>query len=212
MSNLAITTLFLDLGGVLLSNGWDTACRQKAAEAFNLDPREMDQRHHLTFDTYEVGKLTLDGYLERIVFYENRPFTMQEFRQFMFAQSRPFPEMIEMVRKLKERYGLKVAVLSNEGRELQVHRIQAFDLASFIDYFIVSSFVHLRKPDEDIFRLALDVSQTPPSRCAYIEDRPMFVDIARKLGIEAICHRGYATTKAALAGLSLSLDAASDGG
>lgn len=211
MSSAPITTLFLDLGGVLLSNGWDTACREKAAEAFGLDAREMNARHHLTFDTYEVGKLTLDDYLERIVFYENRPFTMQEFRRFMFSQSRAFPEMIDLVRKLKEKYGLKVAVLSNEGRELQVHRIQAFDLASFIDYFIVSSFVHLRKPDEDIFRLALDVSQTPPARCAYIEDRPMFVDVARKLGIEAICHRSYATTKAALAGLSLSLDTTGHG-
>ncbi len=206
MSSAPITTLFLDLGGVLLSNGWDTACRKKAAEAFGLNAQEMEERHHLTFDTYEVGKLTLDGYLERIVFYQSRPFTMQEFRKFMFAQSYPFPEMIELVQKLKAKHGLKVAVLSNEGRELQVHRIQAFDLASFIDYFIVSSFVHLRKPDEEIFRLALDVSQTPPPQCAYIEDRPMFVDVARRLGIEGICHRGYATTKAALAGLSLSLD------
>ncbi|CAB4244096.1 HAD superfamily hydrolase [Methylacidimicrobium sp. AP8] len=208
MSSAPISTLFLDLGGVLLSDGWNTACRKKAAETFALDAREMEERHHLTFDTYEVGKLSLDGYLERVVFYESRPFTMEEFRRFIFSQSYPFPDMIELIRKLKEKYGLKLAVLSNEGREIQIHRIQAFDLPSFIDYFIVSSFVHLRKPDEDIYRLALDVSQTPPGQCAYIEDRPMFVDVARKLGIQGICHRGYATTKAALAGLSLSLESA----
>ncbi|QSR86716.1 HAD-IA family hydrolase [Candidatus Methylacidiphilum infernorum] len=198
MSTLQINTLFLDVGGVLLTNGWDTEGRKKAAEVFGLDFREFEDRHHLTFDTYEQGKLTLHEYLKRTVFYQNRAFSMDDFRQFMFSLSRPIPEMIELIKTLKKKYNLRIAVLSNEGRELQIHRIQSFNLHSFIDYFIVSSFVHLRKPDVDIFQLALDVAQSPPNSVLYIEDRPMFVDIARSLGIEAIRHECYEKTKAAL--------------
>ncbi|MGZ3535999.1 MAG: HAD family phosphatase, partial [Thermodesulfobacteriota bacterium] len=85
------TALFLDVGGVLLTNGWDRSMRKLAAEAFGLDGNEVDDRHHLTFDTYELGKLTLDEYLGRMVFYKERRFSKEEFKEFMFAQSRPFP-------------------------------------------------------------------------------------------------------------------------
>src|SRR5580693_7409050 len=165
-----ITTLFLDIGGVLLTDGWAMASRKQAAEQFGLDWNEMEVRHHLTFDTYEEGKLTLDEYLSRVVFYQKRSFSRAQFRKFMFAQSKPFPEMIELVRLLKSKYGLKIAVVSNEGRELNAHRIQTFKLDSFVDFFISSCFVHFRKPDEDIFRMALDIAQVPASRAVYIDD------------------------------------------
>ena len=113
-----ITCLFLDIGGVLLTDGWTHDGRKRAAANFNLDLAEMEDRHHLTFDTYEEGKLTLDEYLGRVVFYEARPFTRAQFQTFMFAQSEPHREMIDLVTQLKARHGLKVAVVSNEGREL----------------------------------------------------------------------------------------------
>jgi putative hydrolase of the HAD superfamily len=197
--------LFLDVGGVLLTNGWDRSMRQRAAETFKLDYDEMDERHHLTFDTYEEGKLSLDEYLNRVVFYKARPFSSEEFKAFMFAQSQPYPQMIELVRELKRSDGLKVAVVSNEGRELTVHRIQKFGLAEFVDFFIVSCFVHFRKPDADIYHLALDVAQVSPERVVYIEDRFMFVEVAKSLGIRGIHHRGYDTTRAALTSMGLSL-------
>src|SRR5689334_24877355 len=118
MSSSPITTLFLDIGGVLLTNGWDHNSRKRAAETFGLDYEEMNERHHLTFDTYEEGKLSLDEYLDRVVFYRERPFTRESFRDFMFGQSRPLPEMIDLVCRLKSLYRLKVAAVSNEGREL----------------------------------------------------------------------------------------------
>ena len=92
-----ITTLFLDVGGVLLTNGWGHQSRALAAKVFDLNPADMEDRHHLTFDTYEVGKLTLEEYLDRTVFYQERPFTPEQFREFMFAQSQPYPEMIALV-------------------------------------------------------------------------------------------------------------------
>ncbi|HEY3931079.1 MAG TPA: HAD family phosphatase [Verrucomicrobiae bacterium] len=202
---ISITTLFLDVGGVLLTNGWDHQARRLAAKKFGLDLDEMEDRHHLTFDTYEEGKLTLDEYLSRVVFYQKRSFSRAQFRNFMFAQSKPFPEMIEMVRRLQSKYGLKIAVVSNEGRELNAHRIQTFKLNSFVDFFISSCFVHFRKPDEDIFRMALDIAQVPPSRVVYIDDRPMFVQIAKSLGIHGIHHTDYKSTRAKLAAFGLSI-------
>jgi len=150
MASTPITTLFVDVGGVLLTNGWDRAQRQRAAERFGLDFDEMNERHHLTFDTYEVGKLSLDEYLDRVVFCQARPFSHEDFRTFMFEQSEPYPDMIKLVRDLKARYGLKVAVVSNEGRELTTYRIRRFELGSFVDFFVASCFVHFRKPDADI--------------------------------------------------------------
>jgi putative hydrolase of the HAD superfamily len=200
-----ITTLFLDIGGVLLTNGWDRSTRRRAAETFHLDYDEMDERHHLTFDTYEEGKLTLEEYLNRVVFYEERSFTRDDFRKYMFSQTTPFPEMIELVCGLKARYGLKIAVVSNEGRELTGYRIQTFGLGLFVDFFITSCFVHFRKPDADMYRIALDIAQVEPKQVVYIEDRAMFVEVAQTLGIRGIVHTGYESTRQELAELGLSL-------
>jgi putative hydrolase of the HAD superfamily len=204
-SALPIRTLFLDLGGVLLSNGWDRHMRQRAADTFELDYAEMDERHHLTFDTYEEGKLSLDEYLDRVVFYAERSFSRQEFRAFMFAQSQPYPEMIDMIAKLKRRHGLQIAAVSNEGRELTQYRIEEFSLGAIIDFFISSCFVHYRKPDSDIYRIALDIAQVPPQQVVYIEDRPLFVEVAKGAGIHGIIHRDYASTKRALANFGLTM-------
>jgi putative hydrolase of the HAD superfamily len=203
--SILITALFVDVGGVLLTNGWDHQARKRAAKMFGLNLDEMEDRHHLTFDTYEEGKLTLDEYLSRVVFYQKRAFSRAQFRKFMFAQSKPFPEMIELVRLLKSKYGLKIAVVSNEGRELNAHRIQTFKLDSFVDFFISSCFVHFRKPDEDIFRMALDIAQVPASRAVYIDDRPMFVQIAKSLGIHGIHHMDCKSTRAKLAAFGLDI-------
>ena len=200
-----ITTLFLDIGGVLLTNGWDRGIRTLASEKFGLDHEEMDERHHLTFDTYEEGKLNLDEYLNRVVFYQERSFSREEFKAFMYAQSQPFPEMIELMRGLKLRYGLQVAAVSNEGRELTVYRVQQFKLGTFIDFFVSSCFVHYRKPDADMYRIALDIAQVRPEQVVYIDDRAMFVEVAQGLGIRGIIHKGYETTQKALEAMGLSL-------
>jgi len=205
MDQQQITHLFLDIGNVILTNGWDRKMRRKAVELFGLDYEEMDERHHLTFDTYEEGKLSLDDYLYRLVFYEKRSFTPEIFKAFMFSQSQPFPEMIDLIRQLKARYGLKIATVSNEGRELTTYRIATFKLNEFVDFFISSCFVHYRKPDPDIFQIALDIAQVKPSRVAYIEDRDMFVDIAQGLGMQGIHHSDYASTQEALSKLGLVL-------
>ena len=195
----AITCIFLDIGGVLLTDGWDHHARKRAAKYFKLEWAEMENRHNLNFATYEEGKLTLKEYLGRVVFHQKRPFTRAQFRGFMFAQSKPYPEMIELFAELKVRYGLKIAVVSNEARELNAYRIHKFKLDGFVDAFVSSCFVHIRKPDEDIFRLALDIAQAPARQVLYIENTPMFVQIAQGFGIRSILHADYKSTRAKLA-------------
>jgi putative hydrolase of the HAD superfamily len=196
----SITTLFLDIGGVLLSNGWDRAARKRAAASFSLDLPELEERHHLTFDTYEEGKLTLDEYLQRTVFYEKRSFSPEEFKAFMYACTTPFPDMIDLICKIKEKYKLKIAIVNNEGKELNEYRIRKFGIDKFADFFISSCFVHFRKPDADIFRLALEIALVKPQEVLYIDDRAMFIDVAAGLGINSLLHENYANTKDKLAG------------
>ena len=199
----AITCLFLDIGGVLLSNGWDHHERKRAAKRFKLEWAEMEERHALNFETHEEGRMTFEEYLSRVVFYQKRPFTRAKFRQFMCAQSKPYHEMINLVAQLKIQHGLKITVVSNESRELNAYRIRKFKLDALVDCFISSCFVQLRKPDVEIFRLAVDIAQTPVEQVVYVENTSMFVQIAESLGIRSILHTDYKSTCAKLALLGL---------
>jgi putative hydrolase of the HAD superfamily len=205
MASSPITTLFLDIGGVLLTNGWDTDLRKRTAEHFGLDYEEIYHRHHVTYDIYEEGKMTLDEYLWQIVFYEPRRFTPEDFKTYLLEQAKPYQDTIDLVRRLKAVYGLRVAVVSNEGREIAEDRIRRFNLKDFVDFFIVSAFVHIRKPDLDIYRLALDVAHVKADQVAYIEDRPLLCDVASRLGLHSVLNRNAQETREKLAALGLIL-------
>jgi len=193
----------VDIGGVLLTNGWDHHARRRAARHFKLDWAEMEERHALTFEVHEEARMTFQEYLSLVVFYRKRPFSRAQFRRFMYDQSRPYADMLGMFAQLKARQDLKIAVVSNESLELNAYRIRTFKLDGFVDSFISSCFVHLRKPDVNIFRLALDITQTPANQVLYIENTPMFVHIAEGLGIRSILHTDYKTTRAKLASIGL---------
>ena len=201
----AISCAFLDIGGVLLTDGWDHLARKRAATNFKLEWAKMENRHQLTFEIFEEGKITLEEYLSLVVFNEKRPFTRSQFRRFMFAQSEPFPEMIELVTQLKLRLGVKIVIVSNEGRELNAYRIRKFKLNRFVDCFISSCYVHIRKPDVDIFRLALDIAQVEASQAVFIDNTPMFVEIAEGLGIQSILHTDCKSTRGRLSALGLNV-------
>jgi len=199
-----VTTLFLDVGGVLLTNGWDHVARRRAAKNFKLGWAEMEDRHRLNFETHEEGKMSFDEYLDRVVFYQKRPFTRAEFRGFMCAQSKPLPKMIELFIQLKALHGLRVAVVSNESREVNAYRIHEFKLDALADTFISSCFVHIRKPDTEMFSLALDIAQAKAEQVVYIDNTPMFVEIAESLGIRSIHHMDYNSTCEKLTSFGLS--------
>jgi len=202
-SSLPITTLFVDVGGVLLTNGWDHLARKRAAKQFKLNWADMDERHRLVFETHEEGKLSFEEYLGWVVFYEKRTFTRNQFRDFIFAQSKPFPKMLDLVAQLKVQCGLKIVVISNESRAVNAYRIRTFKLDRLVDTFISSCFVQMRKPDIEIFRLALDLAQTAPEQAVFLDNTPMFVQIAEGLGMRSILHVDYESTGAKLAALGL---------
>lgn len=204
--SILVTTLFVDIGGVLLTIGWGHEFRKLAVKKFHLNQQEMEDRHQMVFETFELDKLTMEEYLKLVVFYEQRPFTPTQFKAFMFARSESDPKMIGLIRQLKAKYGLKIVVVSNEARELNAHRIHKFRLNEFVDFFISSCFVGLRKPDADIFRLALDIAQVPVQQIIYIENSPMFVQIAEGVGIRGICHTDYKSTCEKLASFGLKVE------
>ncbi|TXH20708.1 MAG: HAD family phosphatase [Chitinophagaceae bacterium] len=190
-----ITTIFTDIGGVLLTNGWDHVSREIGIEKFKLVAAEINERHHLVYDTFESGNMPLDEYLDYTVFYEPRNFSKEDFINYMYSCSQPYHEMLDLMRYYKKQYGVKIIALSNEGREVNEHRINAFKLNEFIDCFVSSCYVHLRKPDEAIFKLAIDIVQTPLEHCIYIDDRSVLVQVAARYGLNGIVHENYETTK-----------------
>lgn len=201
-----IKTILIDIGGVLLTNGWDRHERAKAAEQFGLDREEFALRHEMAFEEHEVGRISLDQYLDRAVFYKPRAFSKDDFRAFVFAQSEPLPDMIDLISRLRKKHGLCVVAVSNEGRELQQFRIEKFGMTEYIDAFLISAFVGWRKPGETIFRLALDVTQSVPDETIFIDNLNISVEVASTMGIHGLHHEDFESTKAKLAALGLSLD------
>ena len=181
-----ITTLLLDIGGVLLSNGWGHESRYRAVEKFGLDKVQMEDRHRMTFDTFEMDRMTFDEYMNWVVFYEPRNFTKEEFKMFMFSQSQALDGHIDFFKMLKHKHGLRVFAVSNENRELNEYRIQKFGLDSLFDGYISSCYVRLHKPDKEMLRLACDISHTKPVNALYIDDSRLLVDVAKSYGLQTL--------------------------
>jgi putative hydrolase of the HAD superfamily len=183
-----ITTLFWDIGGVVLTNGWDRYSRRDAAAVFHFDYEEFQDRHDLTFPAFDSGHITLNEYLDRTLFYRARAFTRQEFTNFMFAQPREYTETRAVLSAVARSGKYFVGAINNEPFELNEYRIRAFNLRREFLVFFSSCYVHSRKPEETIFRIALEVTQRPPEQCLFIDDRPLNLESPRRLGINVIHH------------------------
>jgi putative hydrolase of the HAD superfamily len=193
--------LFFDIGGVLLSNGWGHESREKAAIQFGIDYAEMDGLHDFIFNVYEIGSITLDNYLDTVVFNHPRDFTREDFKAFMYAQSVELPGTLAWLKEWKKDCGFQVFSINNEGRELNEYRVKKFKLHECFDGFISSCEVKMRKPDPGIFQLALGITQASAAECVYFDDRIMFVNAAQKLGIKAYQHLNFEATKSILEAL-----------
>lgn len=199
----AITTLFWDIGGVILTNGWDRGSRRQAAKAFDLDWEEFQDRHDLSFPAFDAGQITLNQYLDRTLFYRPRPFTREEFTAFMFAQSQEYAEVRAILSKLASARKYFIAAINNEPLELNQYRIEAFDLRKDFQVFFSSCYVYARKPDETIFRIALAVTQRPPEQCVFIDDRSINLENPRRLGMNVIHHQSAPQLLAELQSLGI---------
>ena len=185
----AITSLFWDVGGVILTNGWDHQSRMEAAQAFGLDWEEFRERHDLSFPAFDSGQITLNQYLDRTLFYRPRPFTREEFTAFMFAQSREYPETRAVLSSVARTGKYFVASINNEPRELNNYRIEAFGLRKDFQAFFSSCYLNARKPEETIYRIALEVTQRPPETAVFIDDRALNLENPRRLGMHVVHHQ-----------------------
>jgi putative hydrolase of the HAD superfamily len=199
MHKTNVKIIFSDIGGVLLTNGWGHQSRQKAAEVFGFDYEEMNVLHEFIFNIYEMGKISLDAYLDTTLFHRPREFTREDVKAFMFAQSEELPGLLQwFVEWKRTQPELKFIAINNEGKELNDYRIKKFKLHRCFDAFISSCEVGMRKPDPGIFSLAMGVAQASPEECLYIDDRLMIVEAAKGAGIRAIQHKTFEGTKAFL--------------
>ena len=195
-----ITTIFFDIGGVLLTDGWGHDSRRAAAEKFGLDWDEYTDRHEKVAHDLEISRMTLDRYLDRAIFYRPRPFTREEFREFIFAQSEPKPEVFKVVGELRQTDRYLMATLNNEILELNLYRIERFDLRRYFPAFFSSCFLGLRKPDEAIYRMVLQVTQRTPQECIFIDDREVNLECPRELGINTILFKDAVQLRTELVG------------
>lgn len=190
-----IKVVFMDIGGVMLTNGWDHESRAKAAEVFGFDYTEMNILHNFIYNVFEIGSISLDEYLDTVVFDKPRDFTKYQFKDFMYSQSLELPQMLSWLKNWKRKIDLPVFAISNENEELNNYRIQTFNLHELFDGFFSSCYVGYRKPDPRIFKTALEITQVKPDECIYFDDRPMLVNAAKKLGMNSMLHQNFETTK-----------------
>lgn len=181
-----ITTLFWDIGGVILTNGWDRNSRREATNTFHIDWEEFEDRHDLSFPAFDSGLISLNEYLDRTLFYRTRPFTREEFTAFMFAQSKEYPGSRAVLNSLAQTQKYFIGAINNEPLELNEYRIEAFHLRKEFLVFFSSCYVRSRKPEEHIFRVALEVTQRKPEECVFIDDRPLNLESPRRLGMNTI--------------------------
>lgn len=198
-----IRALFWDIGGVLMTNAWDHNERIKAFAEFKLDPDEFHRRHDLVVSSFERGKISLDEYLDRTVFYKPRPFTRDAFKQFMFSLSQPFPDSLEFAQSLASSRRYLMSTLNNESHELNLYRIDKYGLRSIFQLFISSCFVGFRKPEREIYGLALDLTQIDPKECCFIDDRELNLECAAALGMNTIQRKSFDQLRADLAALGV---------
>jgi len=181
-----ITHLFFDVGGVLGTSGWGSASRAAAVTKFGLDATDFDRRHREVVGQWEVGRLSLDEYLDCTVFDVPRPFTREAFAAFMRAQSRPYADSIALARELAATGRYRLMTINNESAELNAHRLRAFGLASIFTAFFSSCWLGVAKPSRRIFELALGMSQAVPSCSVFVDDRAQNLAPARALGLHAL--------------------------
>jgi putative hydrolase of the HAD superfamily len=193
-----VPTLFFDVGGVILSNAWDTAARRRAADKFGLDYPEFQTRHEMLKTSFETGRLSLHAYIRKAVFHRERLFTIDEFQAFMFEQSQPIPEMLEWLRPLAKAGKYRLFTLNNESRELQEHRVKTYRLDEIFECFFTSCYLGQAKPDEGIYLNALGIAGCSRQHAVFIDDRALNVEPALALGLHAVQYTGLDSLRAFL--------------
>ncbi len=183
---MTVTHLFFDVGGVLGTNGWGSASRQQAVERFGLDGPDFDRRHREVIGQLEMGRMTLDEYLDCTIFDTPRAFTREAFKGFIRDQSRPYPDTIALARGLAATGRYRLMTINNESAELNEYRLRHFGLAPIFSAFFSSCWLGAAKPSRRVFELALAIAQAEPAATVFVDDRDQNLAAARALGIRAL--------------------------
>lgn len=196
--------ILFDVGGVLLTNGWDTRERALAAERFGMDLAGLEVRHHTIASTWERGGITVDTYLAQAVFNEPRSFSRDEFFKFMLAQSQLLPNgAMGTLEELAASNKCMVGALNNEARETNEYRFETFGLRNYFKVSLSSCYLGLRKPEMAMYQRALDILGRKADRILFIDDRPENVAGAVRAGIHAIRFEGEPQLRKELASLGV---------
>jgi len=197
--------IFFDIGGVLATNGWDRTQRNAAVERFNLDAADFQLRHEEMVGAFEEGHVSLDEYLEFTTFCAPRDFSRDEFKEFIFAQSRPHSETIEIAREVAAGCKYWVMTLNNESDELNRRRISEFGLDEIFDAFLSSCWLGLRKPTRKFYDRALNIAQARPEQSLFIDDRRQNLTTAHALGMRTILYQSASQLRAELGNFGVHL-------
>jgi putative hydrolase of the HAD superfamily len=183
--------ILFDVGGVLLTNGWDHKERRAAVDHFHLDLQELETRHAKAADAWERGETSVNEYLDQAVFYEPRSFSREEFFDFMLDQSQLLDDgAMGILKAISSSNGCMVGALNNEARETNDFRFGKFELRRYFKVALSSCYVGLRKPEPAIYKRALDILGTPAQRILFIDDRDVNVAGAAASGMKAIQFTG----------------------
>lgn len=200
-----IRHIFFDIGGVLGTNGWDREQRKIAVERYALDAADFQARHEEMAGPLEEGRVSLDEYLDFTVFCAPRTFSHDEFKAFIFDQSRPYPETIQIARDVAAGCQYWVMTLNNESDELNRHRIRTFGLDEIFDAYLSSCWLGHRKPMQKFYDRALSIAQANPAQSVFIDDRERNIVPARSLGMHTIHYQSPTQLRTALTVLGIQL-------
>jgi len=196
--------ILFDIGGVLLTNGWDHHERSLVIEQFKLDRDAIESRHAKAFEPWERGELALDEYLDAVVFYEPRDFSREQFFAAMCAQSKELPGgALCILKELAASDKCRIGALNNEARETHEYRVKEFGLKNYFQYTFTSCYMGLRKPDSKIYERALGILSDKPERSLFIDDRLENVAAAAAVGMKALRFTGETELREQLAALEV---------
>ncbi len=188
--------ILFDVGGVLLTNGWDHGERAAAAAKFGLDAQALEARNAEVMDAWDRGAIALHQYLQATVFYEPRAFSEDEFFAFMLAQSRPLPNgALAILAELAASNPCAsnvcmLGALNNEARETNEYRFSHFGLRRYFKVAFSSCYMGLRKPEPAMYQRTLNILGNKPERVLFIDDRAENVAGGSAAGMKAIQFTG----------------------
>jgi putative hydrolase of the HAD superfamily len=200
-----ISTIFFDVGGVLLSDGWDHISRKKAAEQFSLDFDEFEAKHAPLADDLDTSQISVNEYIDKAVFYKSRSFSKIDFYEFMKEQSQPDDDTLALAASLAAQNKYFLGTINNESAELGVYRIEKFKLADTFKVFFTSGFMGVKKPHSQIFERALQISQKKAADTVFIDDREENLGAPKQLKMNTIHFENAQQLKKELADLGVSI-------